>query len=76
MMQPMSFPGRSATVLLLWVVLAGVSCSSPSPEPAAPGRADPAEDAPDFEVKTFDGRGFSFGEQRGTPVVLNFWESW
>ena len=40
-------------------------------EPAAP--ADPA---PDFEVQTFDGETFALGEQRGTPVVLNFWESW
>ena len=32
--------------------------------------------APDFKVTTFDGGTFGLAEQRGTPVVLNFWESW
>jgi cytochrome oxidase Cu insertion factor (SCO1/SenC/PrrC family) len=32
--------------------------------------------APDFTVETFDGHSFTLSEQRGTPVVLNFWESW
>ncbi len=36
----------------------------------------PEEPAPDFSVTTFEGETFSLGEQRGTPVVLNFWESW
>ena len=39
--------------------------------------ATPVEDpAPDFAVTTFEGDTFSLAEQRGTPVVLNFWESW
>jgi cytochrome oxidase Cu insertion factor (SCO1/SenC/PrrC family) len=36
----------------------------------------PSEQAPDFTVETFGGRPFTLSEQRGTPVVLNFWESW
>ena len=32
--------------------------------------------APEFEVETFDGGTFAIREQLGTPVVLNFWESW
>lgn len=32
--------------------------------------------APDFSVETFEGSVFRLAEQRGTPVVLNFWESW
>jgi hypothetical protein len=32
--------------------------------------------APDFSFETFQGKTFSLAEQRGTPVVLNFWESW
>ena len=36
----------------------------------------PTEPAPDFAVTTFEGDRFALGEQRGTPVVLNFWESW
>ena len=35
-----------------------------------------SEPAPDFTVETFDGHSFTLAEQRGTPVVLNFWESW
>jgi hypothetical protein len=35
-----------------------------------------AEAAPVFSVTTFDGETFSLSEQRGAPVVLNFWESW
>jgi hypothetical protein len=61
--------------------------SSPGP-PATPadadgsrkgekGAQDPLENpAPDFTVTTFDGARFSLSEQRGSPVVLNFWESW
>ena len=36
----------------------------------------PSEPATDFTVETFDGHSFTLSEQRGTPVVLNFWESW
>jgi hypothetical protein len=36
-----------------------------------------AEDpAPEFEVESFSGETFAIREQLGTPVVLNFWESW
>ncbi|HJR45535.1 MAG TPA: redoxin domain-containing protein [Actinomycetota bacterium] len=41
-----------------------------------PGPAPVKDPAPDFEVTTFEGGTFSLAEQRGTPVVLNFWESW
>jgi cytochrome oxidase Cu insertion factor (SCO1/SenC/PrrC family) len=30
----------------------------------------------DFTVTTFTGKEFHLAEQRGTPVVVNFWESW
>lgn len=43
---------------------------------AGEGRGPVEDPAPDFTVTTFDGGTFSLGEQRGTPVVLNFWESW
>ena len=32
--------------------------------------------APEFEVETFEGDTFAIREELGTPVVLNFWESW
>ena len=44
---------------------------------AGRGQEQPSsERAPDFTVETFDGHSFTLSEQRGTPVVLNFWESW
>ena len=42
----------------------------------AGGEGRSSEPAPDFTVETFDGHSFTLAEQRGTPVVLNFWESW
>ena len=46
-------------------------------EPESKDTLEPPDDpAPDFEVETFDGSSFALREQRGTPVVLNFWESW
>ncbi|MDQ3662557.1 MAG: hypothetical protein M3454_16200 [Actinomycetota bacterium] len=47
----------------------------------AKGRAGspPAGRSPganDFSVTTFEGGTFSSALRRGTPVVLNFWESW
>ena len=41
-----------------------------TPQPA------PENPAPDVSFETFDGDVFALAEQRGTPVVLNFWESW
>jgi cytochrome oxidase Cu insertion factor (SCO1/SenC/PrrC family) len=35
-----------------------------------------ASEAPDFSFETFEGDSFTLAEQRGTPVVINFWESW
>ena len=32
--------------------------------------------APNFTIETFDGATFRLSDHRGTPVVLNFWESW
>ena len=32
--------------------------------------------APDFTLKTLDGKSFTLSAHRGTPVVLNFWATW
>ena len=32
--------------------------------------------APDFTLSTLNGDPFTLGEQRGQPVVLNFWATW
>jgi hypothetical protein len=43
-----------------------------TPRPEAPVE-DPA---PAFAFETFEGETFRLSEHRGTPIVLNFWESW
>ena len=40
------------------------------------GSSAPKDPAPDFSFTTFEGDTFALGERRGTPIVLNFWESW
>jgi len=49
---------------------------SNSSSSAGPSPKDRARPANDFSVTTFDGGSFSLARSRGTPVVLNFWESW
>lgn len=53
-----------------------------TPPPASGGGDDkPAagsgpDSGYDFAVETFDGETFTMSDHRGSPVVLNFWESW
>ncbi|MGH2733982.1 MAG: peroxiredoxin family protein [Actinomycetota bacterium] len=47
-----------------------------APEQGRAGGGSSSKLAPDFTVTTFEGAGFTLSEQRGRPVVLNFWESW
>ncbi len=73
------------TLVLVTAGLALSACGAPAgptrsegtnTEPGR-GREQPSsEQAPDFTVETFDGHSFTLSEQRGTPVVVNFWESW
>lgn len=42
--------------------------------PAAAGEADRL--APSFAARTFDGKTFRMQEQRGKPIVLDFWATW
>lgn len=76
----------TASALVVAVLLGLSACSgevsSNTPDQgleATPGDGtddDAASEAPDFSFETFEGEIFSLAEQRGTPVVLNFWESW
>jgi cytochrome c biogenesis protein CcmG, thiol:disulfide interchange protein DsbE len=66
-------PRSISRVLLAAIALAtftGCASDRPSEDPGG-GTA-----APSFTVTTFAGERFSLEEMRGTPVVLNFWESW
>jgi AhpC/TSA family len=81
---------RPSSVLAIAVILTLGACSGEvSGDPPDRGvGSTPAEDegdnggnrdanaAADFSFETFEGETFSLAEQRGTPVVLNFWESW
>ena len=81
---------RPATASAVAVILAlGACAGEPSgetpdrglestPDEGAGDGADDgaASEVPDFSFETFEGETFSLAEQRGTPVVLNFWESW
>jgi cytochrome oxidase Cu insertion factor (SCO1/SenC/PrrC family) len=76
---------RVAALVLVAVMVALGACTgetsgntSTGTETRAGGGTDEdtAREAPDFSFETFKGDTFSLAEQRGTPVVLNFWESW
>ena len=36
----------------------------------------PASPAPDFTLRTLDGKNLRLGEQRGRVVMVNFWATW
>jgi cytochrome c biogenesis protein CcmG/thiol:disulfide interchange protein DsbE len=65
---------RSISRLLIatTALVALVACASDRP---STGGGD-GNAAPAFTVTTFAGERFSLEEMKGTPVVLNFWESW
>ena len=56
--------------LLALAFIAG--CGADPDGSTGSGEAEPV----DFSFTTFEGDEFSAVERRGTPVVLNFWESW
>lgn len=71
-----------ATAMVVLTACGG-SASTPgtdersAPESIAPeGASGTGVPAPEFSFETFEGETFSSAEQRGTPIVLNFWESW
>ena len=76
-----------AVVLCATAIIALAACGGSTTTPGANERSAPESGtpesesgtgapAPDFSFETFEGETFSLAEQRGTPVVLNFWESW
>jgi thiol-disulfide isomerase/thioredoxin len=38
--------------------------------------AELGQPAPDFSVEVIDGGTFTLSEERGRPVIVNFWASW
>jgi hypothetical protein len=79
--------GRRLVAAIAAMTLLVVACGGVEPRSGAePGSKAPRSGhdkssdsqnlAPDFSVKTFEGSTFRLSDHRGTPVVLNFWESW
>jgi hypothetical protein len=63
---------RRLLVILVLATLA--ACGAPQGEGSSAG--GPARPGPSFKFTTFGNAEFDLAEQRGSPVVLNFWESW
>ena len=62
---------KRVLVFALAVALLGACASERPSSPTTEG-----SETPSYEFETFEGEAFALAEQRGTPVVLNFWESW
>ncbi|MGH2777645.1 MAG: TlpA family protein disulfide reductase [Actinomycetota bacterium] len=78
---------KSVVMCAVTAVVVLASCGGPATTTETDAQSAPASSpseggsgtgipAPDFSFETFEGESFSLAEQRGTPVVLNFWESW
>lgn len=64
---------------ITWVAVASNEDSSDGtvvPQAVRDGGPKVGDEAPDFTLKTLDGKTVKLSDYRGTPVVLNFWASW
>jgi cytochrome c biogenesis protein CcmG/thiol:disulfide interchange protein DsbE len=65
---------------ITWAVVAdsddGGSSSAVVPDGVVTGGPRVGDRAPDFTLKTFDGKAVSLSDYAGKPVVLNFWASY
>jgi len=62
--------GRSVWYIVVAALSLGLACQ------AARAELQPGQDAPDFVLKSLQGRNLRLSEFRGNVVLLNFWAEW
>ena len=64
----------------IWIIFSQVSRNSTLANSQTTADLEPAPIAghlaPDFELKTLDGKTLRLSDYRGKPVVVNFWATW
>lgn len=66
----------SASLVLGLMVLLGIGLANQSPVTGRSGFTRVGKPAPQIQFTAFDGQPMDLQEQRGKPVVINFWASW
>jgi peroxiredoxin len=65
---------------ITWVAVASNgddgSSTTEVPKAVRAGGPQAGDVAPDFTLKTLDGKSVSLSDYKGMPIVLNFWASW
>jgi len=68
--------GFAFVALVVLAVLALLTFGLMNEEGSGLGAMRLNRDAPDFTLNLFDGGTFTLSENRGQPVVVNFWSAW
>lgn len=66
----------AAAAAVVWLGLRGTLAPRPAAPPAPTAPPETFRPAPDFRLRSFDGRMIALSDFRGKVVVLNFWASW
>lgn len=66
----------SGSLILALMILLGIGLANKSPVTGRSGVTRIGKPAPTMSFTTFDGKTFDLQQQRGKPVVINFWASW
>ncbi|HUZ01917.1 MAG TPA: redoxin domain-containing protein [Thermomicrobiaceae bacterium] len=80
-------PGVTILIVAALLALLGYTLFAPKPQTSALGAGGRIEQgssivtfagraAPQFSIKTFDGKPVSLAQLRGKTVIVNFWASW
>jgi peroxiredoxin len=64
------------TVIFLGILFVVFACGRQAPLSEASGRASIGAPAPDFTLKSVDGKDVRLSDYRGKVVLLNFWATW